>query len=714
MSRLYQGGLCHMKTCLKGLPVSHLPCRVSMVNAMNVQSVLRRCLADSLKSKRTLKFDLEDVYNGKTGKDKSVGKIEKKVTPNIDDEVVNSVKTDILVDSFSEAKEINDNNVKLDQEVLDEKSDNIKLVENDLEKTNDKVKLNQKASDRKTRDIVTHLYTANSKEVFKILTEVLNNPMKKNVAAIIMFSIKRLTYLDEFVLPDDVSSLIAEFFHAKSDSLNKLNDNEFRTLLSFLIKGNKEDSRLTLMILHEACWRMRKSNTKFIMDIYTAVKKYNTTEKRREVLMEAEKKVNENLSFSSPDELLEFMYTFMNISSIQHRIEEELSVMLYWMDPKQTASVLFLLAKHKSKNGKLIYKTKDHLVSRPIALRFHLLAKLFYACDALNIFDEKLLNELSSNAIEHLNANTDVSLADAMSLLISCSRAKWGKIQLVDSLMNVLGNNLTEVLDTSGKSHLAHLARSAGYLNLLQHKDISCKLTESLQSLKTDSPFLWLDIIHSLAYINSADVNEVQSLLQEDFYQPLLESVKGKWQEDIVQRKLLSLYGYLQVDKNVSLPNFDGQADIWRQQLQEKSSRKLVRMSKPVGEVLSDIAPLEKYTRINVVSKYGYNIDFELFVDDLPKAVKLDESDNKHRVWIKVLDFNDFVKGNNDIIQSGNTAMAMRHLNSEKNVHIIYVTYLEWNQSQKKHDQLHLIESKIKTAVETNTKETGVENTLKT
>lgn len=517
---------------------------------------------------------------------------------------------------------------------------------------------------------------------------------------IVVCALKRLERLGIDSLTEESERNILKHLNHKI-VIGSLKIADIANMLSFFLSNSKTDSELAFTLLHEACWRLRKTSVRDTLAMLKALKN-RQTEKRKETYEHGKKRLVENIdSISSPEEMLSVMYLLLGTPDIQVKVEAEASVMLPSMDPIQTYRLLYLLALNKSKNSLLINKARKHLCSRPISLDVQKLQNLFFACGVLKIQDKGLLQEMSENALDLMRdeeVSTDINFA--VQLLISSSRLGWNYKPLTTVFMHKVGDFLSQ--NKKIQNQVPSIVTSVGHLNLTEYADLALSLMDSSVALKQTKPGVWLNVVHSLACLGKCDTSLAEDILKPEFYRPLLDSFKGKpdfIQQD-VKRQLLNMYGYLSKDLEIKDSSFASVASEWRDQLQQQmKGTQLVGLAKAVSAVLTELAPLDKYCNTNVVSKYGYVIDFEIYVDETLKAVKLEKTDGMSRVWIKMLDFGNFVRGSEELELTGSTAMALRHLKSEENTYLIFVPYTDWGKIDKKLDHLNYLENKIKMAI---------------
>lgn len=529
------------------------------------------------------------------------------------------------------------------------------------------------------------------------------NGMSKN--SVIICALKRLEKLGITDLGGDIEAKLQNHLDTKSD-VSRMYISDLIHMSDFFIKRSDEDNKIAYTLLHELSWRLRKSNINITLDILGVVKQRLSTDKRKEVHMIGKKRLIETIeNVSSPGELLSAMYLIDGRDNAWPRIEEEALIMLQSMDTVQTYRLIYLLALNRSKNVALVSRAKKHLYSRPINFDVLKLKNLFFACEVLRMKDPRLLNEMSVNMIELLEKNPSIRKSNiCFPVLQSCSMINWNNKKLTNLLVKSLSET-DDSVDGNKMKDSTHVSvlMSLGHFNLVQFGDFGLKLAESVKSGNKLKPKDLLNVVHSLACLQKCERQSVEEVLSRTFYSSLEDGMKNApdYLKDNVKMKLLSLYGYLNEDLNANSTDIENIAREWRDQLQEKlSTAPLVGLARVVSEVLTDIAPLDKYTNRNIVTKYGYPIDFEIFVDKKLKAVRLDSADGMKKVWIKLLDYNGFLQGEEEPEYNGKTAMMLRHLKSEQDAAIVFVPYTDWSKYDKKIDHLLYLENKIRGAVQ--------------
>lgn len=234
---------------------------------------------------------------------------------------------------------------------------------------------------------------------------------------------------------------------------------------------------------------------------------------------------------SSPGELMSLMYLIDGKDEAWPRIEEEAQIMLMSMDTNHTYRLLYLLALNRSRNIKLINKARKHLCSRPINLDAVKLKNLFFACDVLRINDPNLLKEMSANMLDILqNDSNGIEKSISLPVLQSCSKISWNYGKLTDLILKDIDEKIHNVVSVKKPTdlELANVVMSIGHFNLKQYGDLVHKIMELLKSGNPLKPVHWLNVVHSLTFIQKCDKGIIQDILAPDFCFSLEQSMKGE------------------------------------------------------------------------------------------------------------------------------------------------------------------------------------------
>jgi hypothetical protein len=222
------------------------------------------------------------------------------------------------------------------------------------------------------------------------------------------------------------------------------------------------------------------------------------------------------------------MYNLKNTDA-QQRVEQEALAMLHTMDCYETYKLLDILVKNKSLNFTLMHQARQHLFSRPITLNFPQLRNLLFIFSSLQVNNPSELKEISINILEFLESKfIPISNSHLVAVLLSCSKLGWNYTQLSNKIINEL-NNDEELFKTESDKVLTNLLVSLCHLNLETYKDFGRKIADHLISNNNITKNSQLEIVSSLACLKIAEKNDVLQVLQPDVYQPILDSLRGKF-----------------------------------------------------------------------------------------------------------------------------------------------------------------------------------------
>lgn len=205
---------------------------------------------------------------------------------------------------------------------------------------------------------------------------------------------------------------------------------------------------------------------------------------------------------------------------------------------KELYRILYILSRHRHRNMSLIRAVSYHLNKSDLSdLSAVQLSNLLYACAVLKVFDTPLL-EKASLALQTKQRELTPKLAQ--SVLTSMSLLRWGHSQTVQYMVDQLNcRNWSSALFHSddecvSKTKDIPLSLSLGradrvaivmsLANLNKNNPMCCELvhkviaTPDVSELQKSSPFLWLDVVFSLAILKLLNANLAASVLTEDFW----------------------------------------------------------------------------------------------------------------------------------------------------------------------------------------------------
>ncbi|PVD37322.1 hypothetical protein C0Q70_04321 [Pomacea canaliculata] len=363
-----------------------------------------------------------------------------------------------------------------------------------------------------------------------------------------------------------------------------------------------------------------------------------------------------------------------------YRLEERALDLVEQASVKELYRILYILSRHRHRNMSLIRAVSYHLNKSDLSdLSAVQLSNLLYACAVLKVFDTPLL-EKTSLALQTKQRELTPKLAQ--SVLTSMSLLRWGHSQTVQYMVDQLNcRNWSSALFHSddecvSKTKDIPLSLSLGradrvaivmsLANLNKNNPMCCELvhkviaTPDVSELQKSSPFLWLDVVWSLAVLKLLNANLAASVLTEDFWGSL--PVSDSFQSIVNFTKInninIAAKYEIQGYTGPYLPDTFCPSDA---KLLLRSERKA---AEKVISALLHMAPRDSYAILDATVEGGYVIDAEFFVDDSGEPQPLTKvgksSSLLHRVALKVLDFPDLTLP--DLEMTGLHAMEARHL----------------------------------------------------
>lgn len=228
----------------------------------------------------------------------------------------------------------------------------------------------------------------------------------------------------------------------------------------------------------------------------------------------------------NPGLLYDVMFEVNMSPQVLQNFEKKAMQLLDLMQPVDLYRAFYFLARNnRMKSHMLISAIKTKLISRPISFDKLKIRNMFYACSVLRVYDERLLTALSENLIEVLlgDENLDIKKSVALPVLMSCYRLGWNYQELTGLLMKITeasSATLTQV-------EKLNLLNIIGRFKLKECEKLVLELIEDSTKLKESHPDLFLQTVQAFAIMKCADADMVMQVLHEDFYSPLMASLKG-------------------------------------------------------------------------------------------------------------------------------------------------------------------------------------------
>lgn len=191
----------------------------------------------------------------------------------------------------------------------------------------------------------------------------------------------------------------------------------------------------------------------------------------------------------------------------------------------------------------------------------------------------------------------------------------------------------------------------------------------------------------ALTFYKQVPYELVMLVFQGDFIKRLEQEIQMAYKLDTYPQKVMTLV--MQLNRAVCLdcPEFNIR---WFQQnfIEAQMSKKPIYRTKfqdEVKQLLLHIVPSRNHLAINRITPYGYNIDFEIHIDNFQKFLPLNPSvyansnfkPKKTKIAILLLGFDTFCF--NDVNRlRGNELLRMRHLEM-MNYKVIHVKKSDFN-----------------------------------
>ncbi|XP_041372253.1 FAST kinase domain-containing protein 4-like [Gigantopelta aegis] len=460
-----------------------------------------------------------------------------------------------------------------------------------------------------------------------------------------------------------------------------------------------KDSFLLESLERQVLWSVRKWQIHSVIKLIEALHVHQETTFRCQMLSEAKSIIEKRwVEISNPYDIVSLMYIFDKPKDrvVFSKVQERALDLVDSMVPSSLYKVLYLSSKQKVRNTPLIRASVYHLNKKGVNLELFQLANLLYACSSLNIYDDSLLTTTLESIKDKLS--TMDSPKTALMMLKSVSILRWHQNDAVDSILGYLGNHLSKLSAIDKVGIVLSIAR-LNHISPTTKKLVGKFSADEFKELKESSPMLYLDYVWSLCVLRYADESTVSSVLSSDFHSRVTGDSVEEYHRQVASIKLMNV----QTSARHDLTSYSGPtlpAD-WLTNI----SQNLIRPGRPLSEsvvsALTSTAPVDRFTKIDVLTPFGYFLDVEMFVNQsgqpLPyQQTSENKTPNTSRIGLKILNFPDMTQ--KSVHPVGLHVMARRHLERE-GFTVVELPYHELSDKGTVVQKVQYIQNKIKQAV---------------
>ncbi|XP_052804978.1 uncharacterized protein LOC128234651 [Mya arenaria] len=641
-------------------------------------------MSNSAKSKNNASFEVSDLFGGKEEKVETISDNED--LPKTQDEPIET----------AEAKHEPEHDIE--ETVHDVAVEDLKTEES---KTNNISVKKPKGYSKYVSSIVS--VSTPEAGFYQLQTLLLASDISSGEKVLLAHSalvrILNLTSAQELV-KDSSFETLADFVDINGVSL--LSDALLSKLSEIVLQSDLDETLFGEMILNEAIFRLRVSNINYTVSIIDCLKSGQKTDIRQNLNKVATERLLELVENAGANDLIDTMFRIHSHPHLGPLLDDIALKNLSEFSTTSLYQLLYMQAKSPKKNKILVSALKQKIASQDMDLSLTQIKNMFYACASLKIHDKALLSSLSQNLEIKASYEKDNNLLSILiPILKSCSFLGWRHSAITNIVSKKIKSSLFDEELTFNQKH--DLVFYIGKLNLASDFGVlASEFVMDLTELETSKPSKWLNMVTSLVSLDRADEEMISKVLQPKFYNSLFEELKDAPATKVqnVKTSLLYLLGVLHVQMGVSSFPVHDDFNTWRTQLQEKvSGMPLYGMSSAVGATLSLLAPMDTCVNKHVVSKYGHVVDFEIKVDSNGKAHKLSSSAGTTKVWIKVQDFREFLKGGDTLVPCRDMEISTQQLLAE-NPHTVFVPHTQWMRHiSKRIDQLTYLDGLIQKCV---------------
>lgn len=310
--------------------------------------------------------------------------------------------------------------------------------------------------------------------------------------------------------------------------------------------------------------------------------------------------------------------------------------------------VIMSLREQGNRNTPLLRMLSYNIVKYNMTLNLKQCAILLYCMATLNFPDKVLLEKITSDLLECLpkstNATTNRYVTTSLGLL------RYKNENVLDAICDTLFANS---INYKFKDYSSILQTFAA----LQYKSERAnlfieKFAEEANRFQTSS-IEWLDIVWSLAVLDAAKSQHVESVLEPAFVKTLSISSKLNVSKKL---KLLNINAVAQfVLKNYTGPLLNKNSEEFNNISLVRAKEKQMYID-ALSETLKELFSSQSYFKTNIDTNMGFLLDAEYRINNQHKPVQTenwtDEQSNVKRIAIMVHDYHDYCRGQTDLVGS--------------------------------------------------------------
>lgn len=496
---------------------------------------------------------------------------------------------------------------------------------------------------------------------------------------------------------------------------NKFSDHEILTAITFVSKYYPEDNDFTEKFSLSLSARLRRINVHQIVRILEELKSSRHTAQwihriYNRLLSLAEGRYFE---FDNIRDILALTHKISYNDRLIQRLDERILELTDNLTFDDWFKILINKSMLKRRDRTIIRAACYHLLKLSESFVFPLekIKDCLLACAMLNVHDKNFLERLVRDAFEQVKQFDDPFILQSIVTSMGTLRLRhcelldaFGRVILED--INKFQTSIPAFIRTCAAVNYSPAALPKIVQNHFRLDEIASIDTNQLNDLRNR-----IDLVWSLAILDQANQNHVQSVLNQDIFQQIQNEVSNSKIASAL--KLLAIYSYSiqKFSTKFLKPTFNVE------QLAQQVTLKNSNAQDQLAKTITTFAAENQYSKFSVVTSNMIVLDCLMVVDqngtpqDLNTVLTNGDSNatngqttfnkvridqNRFKVAIKCLDYQDKTLLTNSV--SGSIALQLRLLNS-LGYKCVPIHYDEFMKIQVPNDRIKYVQRKINEAI---------------
>nr|XP_022919922.1 FAST kinase domain-containing protein 3, mitochondrial [Onthophagus taurus]XP_022919923.1 FAST kinase domain-containing protein 3, mitochondrial [Onthophagus taurus] len=366
--------------------------------------------------------------------------------------------------------------------------------------------------------------------------------------------------------------------------------------------------------------------------------------------------------------------------------DDEAAKLISGITLPQMVKVMTSLAHKKRRSIVLLRSLAFNITKSSNVLDLKQCGDLLYGMAILNFPDENLLEKVCFDVCKSVNDDLNKS-AVIGSVLTSLGVLKYKDIDV----LNCLSKWMVKHANECRPQDIFALFLTMGVLNYTPQniEEIVSVFLPMLTPTEANKSTVWLDFVWSLVLLNKANVDQLNSVLEQKFIQQLHNE---KALTVVNKLKLLNIDSSAQYFvKNYKGARLSEHLNL--EQIEIPRNKEKEDMYLSVIDSLKNLAS-EKCFKSKVNTGSGFYIDIECILDDKSNPIPLDspKTSNK-KVAILMHQYQDMCKGSNEPSGLSNFITKLVEIKGYK---VITIPYTEYRPKDKLVDRVKYLQRKLK------------------